>query len=205
MKSNTGTKYGDKETFPELLVIQSHLDHRQTLIILHGRGSTASKFAPPLLATKTPSGETLETAFPHAKIIFPTASRNRATIYKRSYTHQWFDNWHLEDYEQRQDLQREGLKKSVLYVHALLRDEIKLVGKENVVLWGLSQGCATSLAALLTWYDESFAAMVGMCGWLPFAGLMRDIAQEDGSDPSDDPFGDEGEDVFPHSCDDDYA
>jgi predicted esterase len=183
--------------FPEPMIISPQLEHRQTFIILHGRGSTAEKFGPPLLSTATTVGkETLQTAFPHAKIIFPTASSNRATIYKRSYTHQWFDNWHLEDRTKRQDLQREGLRASSAYIHSLLQKEIEIVGKENVVLWGLSQGCATSLTALLTWDSVPFAAVVEMCGWLPFANLLEEIAGGNDSEFSSDPFsaGDEDED-----------
>jgi len=161
--------------FPEPLVISSDLSHRQTFLILHGRGSTAEKFGPPLLELVTSkTKETLQRAFPHAKIIFLTASRSRATIYGRSYTHQWFDNWHLEHRTKSQHLQVEGLAASTTYVHKILKNEIAIIGKENVVLWGLSQGCATSLASLLSWDGEPFGAVVGMCGWLPFANLIKD-------------------------------
>ncbi|PVH77557.1 alpha/beta-hydrolase [Cadophora sp. DSE1049] len=187
------------DVFPDPLIIPPQLEHRQSIIILHGRGSFAAKFTPPLLSTgATGSEETLQTAFPHAKLIFPTASRTRATIYKRSYTHQWFDNWHLEMHTERQDLMTKGLRKSVLYIHSLLRQEIEVVRAENVVLWGLSQGCATTLTTLLTWDGKPFAAAVGMCGWLPFANVMVDMLEEDqsnddlshGYDDGDDPFAD---------------
>ncbi|PQE23470.1 acyl- thioesterase protein [Rutstroemia sp. NJR-2017a BBW] len=154
-------------THPQPLTIppSSH-PHRQTLIILHGRGSFPEKFAPPLLhttpTTTSSSSSNLQTAFPHAKLIFPTASRSRATIYKKSFTHQWFDCWHLEQYTQRQDLR-----------------EIEIVGAGNVLLWGMSQGCAASLAAVLAWEGEAFAGVVGMCGWLPFGNLS------DGEDSSE--------------------
>jgi predicted esterase len=189
--------------FPKPLVISPQLEHRQTFIILHGRGSTAQIFGPPLLDTTTTSGEKLQTGFPHAKIIFLTASRNRATIYKRSYTHQWFDNWHMEESTKRQDLMREGLKKSCEYVHSILRREIEIIGKENVILWGLSQGCATSLTSLLTWDGEPFAATVGMCGYLPFANHIEEIANGNSSEDND-IFGlvEEGyDDLFVHSGD----
>jgi len=114
--------------FPDPLIIVPALEHRQSIILLHGRGSFAAKFAPPLLASQAEgSGETLQTAFPHAKLIFPTASRTRATIYKRSYTHQWFDNWHLDQYTERQDLMTTGLRSSVQYIHGLLEQEILMV------------------------------------------------------------------------------
>jgi len=172
--------------FPDPLVIPPSLKHQQTFIILHGRGSTAAKFAPPLLETLTTSGETIQTAFPHAKLIFLAASLNRAKIYKNSYTHQWFDNWHMEEFGKRQDLAREGLNKSCKYVHGILRKEIALIGEKNVVLWGLSQGCATSLTSLLTWDGTPFAATVGMCGYLPFSNFIKEIAEVKGSQDEDD-------------------
>ncbi|KAE9380806.1 alpha/beta-hydrolase [Stipitochalara longipes BDJ] len=139
--------------------------------------------------------------------MFPTACREKATIYKNP-THQWFDTWHLEEYTKRQHLMVEGLNKSCGYIHGLLEAEIRMVGKENVVLWGLSQGCATSLASLLVWDGEPFAAIVGMCGWLPFGNEIVRIAggETDGSeDEENDPFalsGDEDEDPFACAQDD---
>jgi predicted esterase len=193
--------------FPEPMVILPSLEHRQTIIILHGRGSYAAKFGPPLFETEV-DGRTLQTAFPHAKIIFPSASKNKATIYKNP-THQWFDNWHLEEHTKRQHLMVDGLNKSCEYIHGLLKEEIESVGKENVVLWGLSQGCATSLASLLAWDGEPFAGVVGMCGWLPFGNEMVRIASGEGDgneDDEEDPFalsGDEGEDPFGRSDEED--
>ncbi|APA09756.1 hypothetical protein SS1G_06046 [Sclerotinia sclerotiorum 1980 UF-70] len=167
-------------SYPRAMILDPVLPHKQTFIILHGRGSFAEKFAPPLLEMKN-DHETIQTAFPHAKIVFPTASRNRATIYKKSFTHQWFDCWHLEDYKKRQDMMRPGLHQSCNYIHFLLKREIEIVGAENVVLWGLSQGCATSLSSLLAWNDEPFAAVVGMCGWLPFGNVVEELSAKSSS------------------------
>jgi predicted esterase len=186
--------------FPDPMIIFPQLGHRQTIIILHGRGSYAAKFGPALLETEV-DGKTMQTVFSHAKFIFPTACKEKATIYKNP-THQWFDNWHLEDYTRRQHLMVEGLNKSCRFIHELLKAEIEAVGKENVILLGLSQGCATSLASLLAWDGEPFAAVVGMCGWIPFGNeLVRIVEGErdayDGGD--DDPFarwGDEDEAPF---------
>lgn len=127
---------------------------------------------------------TLRTAFPHSRFVFPTAARRRATIYKRARTHQWFDNWKLDPpATEREELQIEGLHETTKYLHQLLRAEISIVpgGAKNVVLGGLSQGCAASLVALLLWEGEDLGAVVGMCGRLPFAErLMAEIrGQED--------------------------
>ncbi|KAK2627642.1 hypothetical protein QTJ16_002288 [Diplocarpon rosae] len=191
------------DVFTDPTVFEPKLQHCQTFIILHGRGSFAARFAPTLLATTTTENETIQSAFPHARLIFPTASRNRATIYKRSYTHQWFDNWHLNEHTKRQELMGKGLNKSCKYIHKLLSQEIELVGAENVVLWGLSQGCATCLASLLAWDSKPFAAVVGMCGYLPFADVVQDMASGGSctEEEEENPFGSDDDDVFANSGD----
>lgn len=129
-------------------------------------------------------GTTLRTAFPHARFVFPTAARRRATIYKRALTHQWFDNWKLDPpATEREELQIAGLRETTLYLHQLLRSEIAIVpgAAKNVVLGGLSQGCAASLVALLLWEGEELGAVFGMCGRLPFAeSLMAEVQDEEG-------------------------
>ncbi|KAH8903785.1 alpha/beta-hydrolase, partial [Coniochaeta sp. PMI_546] len=155
--------------YPDPLVVPPlTLPHKQTFILLHGRGSSGAKFGPPL------------SAFPHARFVFPTAARRRATVYRRAYTHQWFDNWKLDPpATDREELQTSGLRETTADLHGLLRAEIAAVSGEaaNVVFGGLSQGCAASLTALLLWDGEPLGAVVGMCGWLPFAaGLMQQVS-----------------------------
>ncbi|KAK4212154.1 alpha/beta-hydrolase [Rhypophila decipiens] len=239
-------------TFPPPLIIPPlKQPHHQTFIILHGRGSSAQKFGPSLLATEfaipgrlvssrpehkplasisVPVGSsepiiatcTLPSVFPHAKFIFPTAPRTRATLYKRAKTNQWFDNWILgSQANEREELQAPGLKQTVTYLHGLLKSEIDTCpgGSRNVILWGLSQGCAASLVSLLLWDNEDMdplGGVVGMCGWLPYTlrieaemGLSEERDNKaDGEE--DDPFHpfewdakqemvDDGEDPFERS------
>src|SRR5436189_5036386 len=164
--------------YPPPLTVAPLLSHKQTFILLHGRGSSASKFGPPLLSTSIPQVGTLANAFPYARFVFPTALKRRATIYKRSITNQWFDNWSLDAPTVREELQIDGLRETSAYIHELLRQEIKIVGSAgNVVLGGLSQGCAASLISHLLWDGEPLAAAVGMCGWLPFRTNMENITR----------------------------
>ncbi|KAL1858104.1 hypothetical protein Daus18300_010105 [Diaporthe australafricana] len=205
--------------YPRPLIFEPlELPHQQTFILLHGRGSWADKFGPELLQTaiqnsdqsslnhhkdeplfdkpahtsqtQKPAVATLQTAFPHARFIFPTAARRRATIYKRARTRQWFDNWKLDPpATDREELQIDGLRETIEYLHQLLRTEIALVpgGARNLVFGGLSQGCAASLIALLLWEGEDLGAFVGMCGWLPFAErLMAEICGEEDGQNNDD-------------------
>ncbi|KAI4100168.1 MAG: hypothetical protein LQ339_005574 [Xanthoria mediterranea] len=174
---NPSTTKQPPSPYPDPLIIPPLQDHKQTFIILHGRGSNAPAFAPPLLATEFPeSHQTLHSAFPHAQFVFPTASKRRAQIYHRSVINQWFDNWSLQTPNERTYLQIEGLRETSAYIHSLLKSAIAQVGAKNVVLGGLSQGCAAALIALLTWDGEQppIAAGFGMCGWLPFRKQMED-------------------------------
>ena len=176
-------------TYPEPLVVPSSLTHKQTIIALHGRGSNAQAFGPLLLSTKIPDGRTLKKALPHAKFIFPTASKRRAQTYNRSIIHQWFDNGPLATPTEREELMIDGLRETSNYIHLLLREAAEEVGATNVVLGGLSQGCAAALVSLLTWEGEPLAAAFGMCGWLPLEQHIADIADpQTPNDLGEDPF-----------------
>lgn len=184
--------------YPKPLIVNPLKEHKETWIILHGRGSNVQKFGPELLKTAITDYESLPKAFPHAKLIFPTASLRRATIYKRSLTHQWFDNWSLQTPNEKEGLQTECLRETSALVHRILEDEIAIVGAQKVVLGGLSQGCAAALIALLLWEGQPLAAAFGMCGWLPFREHMEDLARaaghtEDDINGEDDPFAQDGE------------
>ncbi|KAL8963774.1 MAG: hypothetical protein Q9183_004970 [Haloplaca sp. 2 TL-2023] len=179
------SKSSKDSTYPECLIIPPVQEHKQTFILLHGRGSNATTFGPPFLDTKISETQTLRSSFPHAKFILPTASKRRAQIYHRSVINQWFDNWSLETPNERTYLQIEGLRESSAYIHLLLQSATEEVGAENVVLGGLSQGCATTLVAVLTWNGEPIRAAFGMCGWLPFRKQMEDILITNDGNPDD--------------------
>ena len=163
-------------TYPDPLMIPPLADHHQTFIILHGRGSNGKEFGPPLLEMPISSSKSLQSAFPNAKFVFPTASKCRAMLYKRSVIRQWFDNWSLQTPDERIGLQVDGLRETGSYIHSLIREAIDEIGAGNVVLGGLSQGCAATLISLLTWDGEPIAAGFGMCGWLPFRKQMEEIS-----------------------------
>ena len=154
--------------FPPL-IIPPHHTHKTTLIILHGRGSTAQKFAEPLLThlvSPLPTASTsppkpFQSYFPHTRFIIPTAPLRRAVAFNRSLIHQWFDTWSITQPEVKQHLQMPGLRETTAYLHDLLDSEIEQVGKGKVVLMGLSQGAAASLVAGVLW--EVWWGCVGIC------------------------------------------
>ncbi|KAL8903386.1 MAG: hypothetical protein Q9207_003960 [Kuettlingeria erythrocarpa] len=179
MASSNPKKTSRTSSYPDPLIIAPLQAHKHTFIILHGRGSNATAFGPSVLNTRISETQTFQSSFPHAQFIFPTASKRRAQIYNRSVINQWFDNWSLQTPNERTELQAEGLRETSAYVHSLLRSAIDQVGADNVVLGGLSQGCAAALISLLTWNGEPIAAGFGLCGWLPFRMQLEEIASSE--------------------------
>ena len=189
MATSKASKKSSSTEYPEPLIVLPTLTHKQTIIILHGRGSNAETFGPPFLNTKLPDGRTFHAAFPHAKFVFPTASKRRAQIYKRSIIHQWFDNGSLTTPNERESLMTDGLRESSTFIHGLLTEAMQEVGAENVALGGLSQGCAATLISILLWTGEPLGAVFDMCGWLPLRHHMADkVDPQTPSDDGENPF-----------------
>ena len=159
-----------------MVVDPLRLPHKITIILLHGRGANASLFGPPLLSKKLPSSNrTFRQALPHAKFIFPDAPESRAVSSNGILGTQWFElsSPLTEPTPQSvEELMCKGLKETCIMLHHLLRREIEVIGAQNVVLGGLSQGCAASLIAALLWQGDPLGAIVGMCGWLPLADTI---------------------------------
>ena len=70
-----------------------------------------------------------------------------------------------------------GLRESVGRVLEIVRREAKLVPLRNIVLGGISQGCATAIFALLSSGLE-LGGFVGLCSWLPFQEEIEAIAHD---------------------------
>ena len=95
--------------------------------------------------------------------------------------------------EHKEEVQLQGLRESAEYVHALLEEAVAGIGAKNVVLMGLSQGCAVGLVSLLLWKREMLGGFVGMCGWLPLRKNMSEALEEmAGMGDEDDAFAVEG-------------
>jgi predicted esterase len=149
--------------------------------------------------TEPPSPRSFHDHFPNTRFVFPTAPLRRAVVFKRSLTHQWFDNWSHIEPDNKQHLQIPGLRETSAFLHNLLREESEIIGPKNVVLMGLSQGCAASLVATLLWEGEVFGGVVGMCGYLPFRKDMCGVIEEDVRDEENDTLlgdVDDEEDMF---------
>ncbi|KAK2734876.1 hypothetical protein FQN57_001439 [Myotisia sp. PD_48] len=176
----------------DLLVVQpSGPNHTHTLVLLHGMGSNAELFGIELLeSTKIPA------RLPSVRFVFPTAPMRRATRFKRLHIHQWFDCYSIDDPNERSDLQIEGLCETASSLRNLIDDEAKLLGDggyQNIVLGGLSQGCAASAFTLLgggfgSDGNQKLGGYIGLSGWLPFERQLNDLSKPNALDNGDDPF-----------------
>jgi predicted esterase len=171
-----------KDDWLDPLFIAPRAPHTRSLIILHGRGDNAYSFAKGLLSVRISKAKmNLAEVLPDTKFIFPTSKLRRAVVLNRTKIAQWFDVYTLEDPDQRQEIQHEGLHDSAMFVHDIIRQEAKLVGLANVVLGGLSQGCALGLHVLMSFQGEigqHLGGFFGMSGWLPFAKQLEALSED---------------------------
>ncbi|KAH8702000.1 Alpha/Beta hydrolase protein [Talaromyces proteolyticus] len=190
----------NRKPYPDPLTIEPlSTQHTHTFIILHGRGSNAERFGHELLASAN-----LAARLPTVKFVFPTASKRRSTILKKTPINQWFDNYSLDDPNERTDLQVDGLRETGEFLRRLIDKEAHVfdstggTGYQKIILGGLSQGCTASIFALLGGHfgesgNESLAAFFGMSGWLPFEKQLNNMfytvameAKNEGEDSNDD-------------------
>jgi predicted esterase len=161
-------------TTTNMRIIPFLATHTHTLILLHGRDSTAEDFHSELFefesspSSAASQGQTLASLLPGYKFIFPAAPLLSSARFQTPLS-QWFDIWSVSEPEERPELQFRGLKESVKMIREVVRREAEIVGRERVVLGGISVGCATALVALLT-AGERLGGFVGVCGWLPCRG-----------------------------------
>jgi predicted esterase len=192
--ASLGTKRS-KMPLTEPFVVEAKEVHTHSFILLHGLGSNGERFGGEFLSTAiTSDGSMLQSLLPHARFIFPTAQRRRSSAFSRSVLTQWFDLASLSDPSIRQDVQYQGLAESGKLIRELIDGETERVPPVNILLGGLSQGCAMSLSVLLS-LEFSLGGFIGMSGWLPFQkDLAKLIVEETTRDNEDEPFNQPAED-----------
>ncbi|KAF1991552.1 alpha/beta-hydrolase [Aulographum hederae CBS 113979] len=159
-------------------------EHTHTFIFLHGRGDTGSNFARCFARTRTWQNHSLQALFPSLKIIYPCAPVRKSSMLGGSPLNQWFDISSLAEPWRAMDQQVAGLKENVEMIQTLVREEAAKVGIKNVIIGGLSQGCATALTALLgldvsdleTEGQGALGGFIGIAGWLPQAKDIQNTA-----------------------------
>ncbi|KAI1119952.1 phospholipase/carboxylesterase [Nemania abortiva] len=148
-------------------IVEPTITHTHTIILLHRLGSSGKRFGEELLkAVKTRQGKTLPDLLPSTRFVFPTAKFGLSSALGRRTT-QWFDIARPADPSFRQELQLQGLADSAIEMRELLKEEATRVDPSNIILGGISEGCAMALSVLLS-LEYRLGGFVGTCGYLPF-------------------------------------
>lgn len=147
----------------------SSAEHTHTIILLHGRDSSAHEFAAEIFESQASDERTLPEIFPNVKWVFPTAEMLHSARFDCALS-QWFDMHSTEDPHDSEDEQ--DLSPSIRRIQEVVAAEAALVeGPGNVLLGGISQGCAVGVHALLRG-QVRLAGFVGLCSWLPQASRL---------------------------------
>jgi len=152
--------------------------YTHTIIFLHGRDSIAPEFAEELFESQASDNRTLREKFPTVKWIFP-GSKFRDSARFDTQMSQWFDIWSVENPLEREEIQKEGLQESVGEIIDIIRKEASLIPPEQIILGGISQGCATAIYALLCG-GIRFGGFVGLCSWMPFQNDIAALSKSEG-------------------------
>lgn len=165
---------------PPPLIVESPEVNKNTLILLHGTSSYGTAFAKEVLNLVH-----FDVLLPYTKLIFPSGSLRKTTVFGGKLTHAWFDITDFADRTEGEQQQKEGLKESVEYLGQLVRDVVEDKSRDgnfDVFVGGLSQGCATSMILLLSGeldrlgLSRKFGGFVGFSGWLPFRRQIDEVA-----------------------------
>jgi lysophospholipase II len=166
--------------FPQPHIVLPTSDHTHTIILLHGRGSNGQEFAEELFQGESFSEQTLPQHFPGLKWIFPTAHERFSTVFQEDLV-EWFDIYSLTDPGLEEELQIDGLRESVGFVQGLVNDEARVFGRGQIIMGGISQGCAVAITVLLAGGCGT-AAFVGFNGWMPLMGKIKEGMTEAAED-----------------------
>lgn len=79
-----------------LEVVAPTKQHTHTVILLHGRDSTASEFASDFFESQDSNDLTLPESFPCIKWVFPGSKLGNSARFKIAMS-QWFDMWSVEN------------------------------------------------------------------------------------------------------------
>ncbi|KXJ91860.1 Alpha/Beta hydrolase protein [Microdochium bolleyi] len=162
--------------FGESFVIESSAHHSQTIISLHGRGSTGEEFADEFFDTGNGDHAAIAVAanalLPSCRWVFPS-SRSLWSETFQEYMPAWFNALSLTDPSVGRDLQAPGIRDAVDFTHSILENEITRLNGDSskVFLGGISQGGAIAMWTLFTLGTSApkLGGFIMVNTWLPFA------------------------------------
>ncbi|OQE36070.1 hypothetical protein PENCOP_c012G01978 [Penicillium coprophilum] len=175
--------------FPKPHVHHPDASHTHTVILLHGRGSDGPEFAEELFSSSTSRGQNLPSCLPSYRWVFPTSRDRWSTTFEEEMC-TWFDAYSLNDIHERQELQKDGIRESILHILNILKEESRLLDGRfsHIYLGGMSQGMATALWTFLAGtamgrIQGPIGGLLGFCGWLPFAQQLEQLFSESSLTP----------------------
>ncbi|KAF2257076.1 alpha/beta-hydrolase [Trematosphaeria pertusa] len=165
---------------PYIVEPETGYPHTHTVILLHGRSSTAQEFATDIFSLKTSTpDQKWRSTFPGIRWVFPDAGQRWCTPFKEERS-AWFDTYSLDDLSMRQDLQVSGLRDGIHLVKDIIEAEVeRLAGQaDRIILGGFSQGSAIALWSLFTGAAMTkgpLGAFVGLSAWMPFTKKAKEV------------------------------
>lgn len=168
------------ELRPPPFVVESPNPNQNTLVLLHGTSSWGVPFAQELMALVH-----FDVLLPYTKLIFPSGTLRKTTVFGGNLTNAWFDIADFSDRTIGEEEQKEGLRESVEYLGELIKNVVDNESHDEdgkVFVGGLSQGCAMSVILLLSGELDRLEVLhkiggfVGFSGWLPFAKQIAEVA-----------------------------
>jgi predicted esterase len=162
---------------PSHIVLPTAL-HTHTIIFLHGLGSNPREFCSEIFESQDNNGAFFTQLFPSIKWVFPCATFLHIDP-EAGNGRKWFDMDCVQDPQNSPEVQRPGLEESKTRLLRVIEEEAGEVGREKVILAGISQGCATAIYTLLT-TGIRVGGFFGLCGWLPLTDEVQRIVKATG-------------------------
>ncbi|PPJ53813.1 hypothetical protein CBER1_03267 [Cercospora berteroae] len=153
----------DKGESRKCLTFEPLVPHTQTIVFLHGRDSTAKEFAKELFESTDSHERTFQEALPGVKWVFPTAPVTHCVRYGLHMS-QWFDMQTTQDPHEG-EIEQDPTQ-SIDIIYNQLSIEAAIVGWQNVILAGISQGAAVGIHVLLK-QPHKLGGFIGLNTWLP--------------------------------------
>ncbi|KAJ5530059.1 hypothetical protein N7527_003452 [Penicillium freii] len=170
---------------PKTHIHHPQAPHTHTVILLHGRGSDGPEFAEELFSSSTSKGQNLPSCLPSYRWVFPTSRDRWSTTFEEEMC-AWFDAYSLGNIHERQELQKEGIRESVLYILDILEEEARLLDGRfsHIYLGGDGNGLVGVLRCNCNGRIQgSLGGLFGFCGWLPFAQQLEQLLSEPSLSP----------------------
>lgn len=175
--------------YPALHIVNPSESHKQTVLMVHGLGSSGPKFEAAFFASKT--SQDFRQRFPHTRWVFPSAPMRHVKVWN-DVRPAWFDVASLSNLEEDQQAQVQGLKESTGYLSQVLETEVAGLldagrGGKDLFVIARSQGSSAMIWTLLSSLKQTIGGIVLAGSWLVFARALqewlRKVRAHDGAEP----------------------